>query len=131
MKWTTLLAILVAVAACDRAQEVQGPWIPVETVADAVTKHYDCGEEANMYLNTSTKAQTVAFDIQNDCEFSAYLYTYGPNGHFVRVRSIAGYSSLSDTAGIEAGGRLDLQCCLVSTIENKGCNTSYVILGVK
>ncbi len=131
MKIVLVLLIVLGISACKSGREVEGPWKPIEETATAITDKYDCGDGGTMYKNNTAKAQTVSFDIENNCEFTAWLYTYNAKGGIVRTRNIPGYSSLSDNAGVEAGGELYLQCTLVETVENKGCKTSYTIVGTK
>jgi len=130
MKALVLLLVL-GISACESGCEVRGLWNSFKEIATAKTDHYDCGDGGTMYKNNTAQAQTVSFDIKNDCEFTAWLYTSNANGEIVRTRNIHGYSSLSDNAGVEAGGELYLQCTLVETVENNGCDTSYTILGTK
>jgi len=129
MKKALVLLLVLGIYACVSVREVQGPWNLYKEIATATTQRYECGVGSIMYTNNTEQPQIVSFDITNDCEFTAYLYTRNANGATIRIRNIPGYSSLSDTAGVESGGDLYLQCTLVATLENKGCKTSYTILG--
>ena len=131
MKIALVLLLVLGISACETGREIRGPWKSIKEIATATTDHYHCGEGGTMYKNKTAQAQTVSFDIRNDCEFTAWLYTYDAKGGIVRTRNIPGYGLISDNAGVEAGGKLYLQCCLVETVENKGCDTSYNILGTK
>ena len=138
MRYLTSLFVLIALAACGQYDgsgqagacggEPSGPWQPVATRAAATTGSLDCGDEDTIYTNNTGKAKAVSVEIDNKCEFTAYLWTYDANGAIVRIRNIPGYDSLNDTIGVEAGGELYLICTLVSTIENDGCSYSVTVL---
>ncbi len=116
---------------CASDGEPSGPWQPLATRAQPITGSLDCGDEDTIYTNNTGAAKAVSVDIDNNCEFTAWLWTRDADGGIVRIRDIAGYDSLVDTIGVEAGGDLYLICTLVSTIENNGCSYSVTVLAGK
>ena len=132
------ILLLFALSACDQSYEAgpaagcggepTGPWQPVANRATLANGGLECGEEDTIWTNNTGGAKSVAVEIDNDCEFTAYLWTYDANGGIVRTRNIPGYDKLNDTIGVEAGGSLYLICTLVESVDGSGCTYKVTVL---
>lgn len=63
----------------------------------------------------------------NRREFTAYLWILFPNGRFIQ-KDIPGRSSLDLDTWIPNGGKIELECGLVSTARDEGCTFSTLVL---
>ena len=123
MAWVAAAGLSMALGGCKGGS----PTMQEGGVQEApITKHLHCGE-ANAYTNASGKREFVDITATNHCEFTAYLWILFPNGRFIQ-KDIPSGGTFHQTTWLPPGGKVELECSLVSTIEDRGCDFSIQVL---
>lgn len=125
-RFSLALACAAALAACQGASTRGGSRGEEAPAEQAQSKELHCGE-ASAYTNTSMKREFVRVHVDNRCEFTAYLWILFPNGRFIQ-KDIPGRSSLDLDTWIPNGGKIELECSLVSTVRDEGCTFRTQVL---
>jgi hypothetical protein len=122
-----LLAGFGVVGGCKGTGGTTSGGTPQEPVVPPVNAQISCGD-TKTYTNTSGQKETIRVQVENRCEFSAYLWVYpDKSGKFV-VEKVPSGGDLDETYTLEAGGRIEFQCTLVSTVRDPKCAFTYTVV---